>query len=221
MPRNFVTWTLSSVAILSLAGAIVLAAQDPSSLVVDGLSGEAKVVSVQGHSYVDVESLARLTNGSIHFSGNKLVLTIPGLGSTSPSPATKPSEFSKDFLANAIEAMFQLREWHAALRSSIEHSYPIPADYCNTCRRGTQESLRLTNASISTDADRNAYVFLDNEFRTMDSLSQKYIQMAQSLTYIAPDSLRNDPLEQKLTRCGHQLSTMASSRSFVDNGDCN
>jgi hypothetical protein len=221
MPRKFVIWSLFSMAALIPASVMVLAGQDPTSLIVDGLSGEAKVVNLQGHSYVAVDSLARLTNGSIHFAGGKVVLTIPGVGSTSATPAAKTDQFSKDFLTNAIEAMFQLREWHAALRSSIEHSYPIPEDFCALCRRGTQETLRLTNAAISTDADRNAYVFLDNEFRTMDSLSQKYIQMAKSLTYTAPDSLRNDPLEQKLTRCGRQLSAMASSRTFVDNGDCN
>ena len=66
-----------AVSILALA---VAAQQSSSSLMVNGQQGTAKVVQVQGHNYVDIEGLARLTNGSISFKGSQIVLSLPSVG---------------------------------------------------------------------------------------------------------------------------------------------
>jgi len=40
------------------------------------------------------------------------------------------------------------------------------------------------------------------------------------LTYIAPDALQQDSLNQKILTCGRSLGAMAASGQFSDNGSC-
>ena len=189
------------------------------------VSGQANVIQVQGRNYVEVDGLARLTNGSISFSGNQIVLTLPGStgGASSadvPAPAAPATGLSQGFLNAGIEAMSQVREWHAALKNAIERSYPISDDWMAPLRRQAQQSLRLAEVAASIDAEKSAFALLANEFNNMSRLSNKYLDMAKSLNYIAPDSLSNDPLEQKLITCGHSLVAMVSSSQFVDDDSC-
>ena len=53
---------------------LVLVAQQKSSLVIDGPQGQARVIQVQGKNYVEVDELARITGGSLHFAGSQIIL---------------------------------------------------------------------------------------------------------------------------------------------------
>jgi hypothetical protein len=200
-------------------------AQQATSLLITGQSGEAKVIQVQGRNYVDVEGIARITNGSISFDGPHVVLTLPG-STANPSHAANSASnqpapgFSKPFLSAGIEAMSEVREWRVALRNAVERSIPINEDWIGAYRRQSQESLRLAGVAANTDADRNAFPLVTNEFTKMNSLSQKYLDLAKSLSYIAPDSMKNDPLDQQILTCAHSLAAMASSNQFIDDGSC-
>ena len=68
--------------------------------------------------------------------------------------------------------------------------------------------------------DREALSLLVNEFNNMGALTDKYLKISVSRDYPRPDSLNNDPLEQKLFTCWHSLEATASSNQFVDNGSC-
>jgi hypothetical protein len=199
---------------------LALTAQQINSLAVSGQPGQANVIQVQGRNYVDVEELARITNGSISFNGDQIVLLLPGSNGSASSAAAAPAGFSRDFLKAGIEVMSQVREWHAALKNAIERSYPITEDWIGPLRRQAQQSLRLTQVAASTDADKNAFTLLSNEFNNMNQLSDKYLAMTKSMNYLAPDALRSDPLEQKLLACGHSLVAMVSSNQFSDDGSC-
>lgn len=199
--------------------ALTLTAQQINSLAVSGLPGQANVVQVQGRNYVEVGGLAQITNGSVSFNGNQIVLTIPGLGGgTAAAPPTQG--LSKDFLSAGIEAMAQMREWHAALKNAIERSYPISGDWIAPLQRQAQQSLSLTQVAASTEGDKNAFTLLSNEFNNMNKLSNKYLGMAKNLQYIDSNALSTDPLEQRLVACGHSLVAMVSSEQFVDDGAC-
>jgi len=204
--------------------ALTLTAQQINSLAVSGQPGHANVIQVQGRNYVEVDGLARLTNGSISFSGNQIVLTLPGPSTGSPADAPAAAApttgLSQGFLNAGIEAMSQLREWHAALKNAIERSYPISEDWIAPLRRQAQQNLRLAEVAASTETEKSAFALLANEFNNMNKLSNKYLDMAKNLNYIAPDSLSNDPLEQKLLACGHSLVAMVSSSQLVDDGSC-
>jgi hypothetical protein len=81
-----------------------------------------------------------------------------------------------------------------------------------------QSSLKQTEAAARTDVDQRALPLLTNEFHTMDALTDKYLKIAASRDYIAPNALKSDPMEQKLLTCWQSLAPMASSNQFVDNG---
>ena len=54
----------------------------------------------------------------------------------------------------------------------------------------------------------------------MQQLSDKMLAMRKNMTYIAPDALANDPLDQKIINCAHSLSAMAANGQFHDDGAC-
>jgi hypothetical protein len=223
MRRNAIGNWLILAAVVFLP-VLVLFAQQTSSLMVDGQQGQAKVVQIQGRNYVEVDGLARITGGSIRFAGNQIVLTLPSGGNSSsqatqPVPAA-PTGYSKEFLSAGIEAMTQLREWHAALKNAIERGYPLSSEWLGNFKRQSQASLRQAGVAASTDMDQKIFPLMTNEFNNMNALSDKYLQMTANMDYIAPNSLSNEPLEQKLLTCGRSLASQVSANQFVDDGSC-
>jgi hypothetical protein len=199
--------------------AFSLAAQQSTSLVISGQQGTAKVVQVQGHNYVDIDGLARLTNGTISFKGEQIVLTMP-VPTTPSSAGTQPSGLSREFLSAAVEAMARVREWHSALRTAIERSVPLTTGWLDAYQEQAQQGLNVASVAISTDSDKRAYQVMVNAFNLMKSLNDKYVQINKSLNYFPPDALQSDPLEQRVVACGHSLSAMAAARQYVDEGAC-
>jgi hypothetical protein len=61
---------------------------------------------------------------------------------------------------------------------------------------------------------------LSNVSGKMQTLSDKYLALRKSLTYIAPDSLDKDPLDQQILNCARGLSSMAGSGDFEDVAVC-
>ncbi len=80
--------------------------------------------------------------------------------------------------------------------------------------------FRPASVAATTTADRNAYQLLNNVYLNMGKLSDKYVNMRANLTYIAPDALQNDALNQRLIACGRFLGAMAASGQFSDDGSC-
>jgi hypothetical protein len=205
--------------------ALSQAAQETRILVVNGQLGQVTVVQVNGRSYVDLEALARVANGSVGFNGNQITLTLPGAANVPPpaaSATTTPAipGLSKGFLKAGIEAMSLVREWHSALANAIQNGFPLAESWLSGYRNQAAAALRLASVAASTDSDQSASQLLNNEFENMKTLSNNYVAARQSLDYIAPDALTNDALNQKIINCGHSLAGMAASGQFVDDGSC-
>ena len=233
--RRSITQIVTAVVFLTLP--VVASAQNTATsqtLIVNGQQGQVPMIQLKGRSYVDLEALARVAGGSISYAGNQIALTIPG--STGPStdttavapPAAQPSAsapasnpgFSKGFLNAGIEAAATLREWHATLASAIQNGYPVTANSFVGYRTQSQTNLRLASVAATTDSDRSAYQLLNNEFQNMAKLSDRYVDLRANMTYISPDSLQNDGLNQRFIACGRSLSAMAASGQFNDDGSC-
>jgi hypothetical protein len=183
------------------------------------------VLETGGHSYVDIEALTRLANGSLSFRGHQIVLTLPTAGASTPptNPETgQPgaSGFSRDFLKAGIEEMAVIREWRSALINAIRQGYPVTEDWVGTFRGPAQQNLRLVSLATSTESDRNALQLLTNEFNNMKKLSDRFVEANRSRTYVPPTALEGDPLDQKILNCAHSLAAMASNNQFVDDGSC-
>jgi hypothetical protein len=199
--------------------------QQNRTLIVAGHSGELAVVEMNGRTYVEVEGLARLANGSLTFRGTQIVLTLPAQDShsqihTSDVNRSSGSEFSKDFLEAGIEEMGAIREWRTALMSAVRQGTPVTEDWVGTFRNRAQQSLRLVSISATTDSDREALQLLTNEFNNMNQLSERFLAANRSLAYMPTNSLDNDPLNERILACAHSLAAMAGSGQFLDDGSC-
>jgi hypothetical protein len=201
--------------------ALTLAGQQNRTLIVTGHSGEATVAEMGGHSYVEIEALARLVSGSLKFNGNQIILTLPG-SAASASATTQASSagFTKDFLKAGIEEMAVIREWRVTLRNAVQRGYPITEDWVGAFQARAEQSLRLVSLAATTESDKSAFQLLTNEFNNMKSLSGRFLEANKSRTYVAPESLDNDPLDQRILNCARGLAAMAASGQFTDDGSC-
>jgi hypothetical protein len=221
-------------AVLFLSASGIALSQDTNqnrTLIINGQSSQVAVIQVKGRPYVDLAALANAMHGSISFAGSQTALSVPldaastagavatATPASTPVPASNPG-FSRAFLNAGIEQMATVREWHTALASSIRNGYPVTADSLGPYRAQAVTNLRLAAAAVSTDSDRSAYQLLNSVFQNMSKLTGKYIATRADLTYIAPDALKDDSLNQRIVSCGHSLSSMAASGQFVDDGSC-
>jgi hypothetical protein len=227
--RKLFTWSLAGV-LLAVSGIVV--AQDANqnrTLIVNGQSENVPVIQVNGRSYVDLEALTRAANGSLSFSGNQIALTLPGSAAkanTTSAPAPAPASasnpgFSQAFLKAGIEQMATVREWHTALAAAIQNGTPVAANWLAPYRNQAAINLRLASVAIQTNSDRSAFQLLTNEFQNMAKLADNYIAARTNMTYISPDALQNDDLNQRIVACGHSLGAMAASGQFLDDASCN
>jgi len=224
--RQTIAWMLAGV-LLAASGIVV--AQDANqnrTLIVNGQPVSVAVIQVNGRSYVDLEALTRAANGSLSFSGNQIALTLPGSAASAnatsapaPAPASNPG-FSQAFLKAGIEQMATVREWNTALAAAIQNGTPVTANWLAPYRNQAASNLRLASIAIQTDSDRRALQLLSNEFQNMTKLADKYITARNNMTYVSPDALQNDDLNQRIVGCGHSLGSMAASGQFVDDGSC-
>jgi hypothetical protein len=209
-------------------------AGEKRTLIINGQSTQVPVIQVNGRTYIGLDGLADAVNGSLSYSGGMIALSVPvgpagGATSAAPSaaPAPAPAQatpsnqgFSQGFLNAGIEEMSTLREWHAALATSIQNGIPVTAGMLAPYRMQATTNLRYAQVAITTPSDRNAYQLLNNAFQNMGKLSDKYVNMRANMTYISPDALQNDDLDQRLRACGRSLGAMAASGQFVDDGSC-
>lgn len=193
------------------------------TLTVDGYSGQVPVIQVNGKSYVEIESLARLTGSSIAFRASQTILTLPASAANTPTPETNQpakSGFSKDFLRAGIEEMTVIREWRVALVNAIQNGYPVMDDWVARYRSTANSKLALASTALVTDSDRNGISLLTNEFGNMQKFSDKYLAMHTSRTYIPPDALDNDPLDQQILECARGLAALIVGGQFQDVAAC-
>jgi hypothetical protein len=219
MRHNAIRTSVMLAAILLLP-LLILVAQETSSLLIEGPQGQTRVIQVRGKNYVEVDELARITGGSLRFVGNQMILTLPGSDTPAQAAPQLAPGLSKPFLTGGIETMREILEWHAALKNAIERGYPLSDTWFGNYRRQIRSSLAQTQAAASTDMDHKAFPLLTNEFNTMNGLTDKYLKIAVSRDYLAPNSLNSDPLNQKLLTCWQSLASIASSNQFVDDGSC-
>jgi hypothetical protein len=199
------------------------------TLIVNGQPGEATVIQSGGRSYVDLETLARIANGTLSFRGNQIVLTLPVSTGSAPtaSPVTSPSTdpgFSQNFMKAGIEEMAVVREWRSSLAYAIQNGYPVAANSVAAYRDRAAEALRLASVAASTNSEQNALQLMTNEFQNVQKWSDKLIEATKSMEMakysMSHHALDNDALFQKILSCAHFLAPMLASGTFADDPSC-
>jgi hypothetical protein len=196
--------------------------QQGGTLTIAGQPDQAALLQINGKSYVDIESLARITHGSIHFNGTQTILALPasaGAATTSPQPDKIP-QLSGGFLSAEIEALTQIREWRATLVNAIQNNYPVTDSWVGKLRRAADSKLQLAIAAATTEPDRKGLELLRGEFTNMQQMSDQFLAMQTKANYISPDSFDNNALDQKILGCGRALVSMAATKQFQDEASC-
>jgi hypothetical protein len=210
--------------LLSVAGAgLAQVPQHTGTLMIAGQPDQAPLIRINGKSYVDIESLARIVHGSVRFQGTETILALPGAGGgagVQPAPVVKPPQLSGGYLSAEIEALTQIREWRAALVNAVQNNAPITDSVMSPLRRTADSKLQLAIAAATTEPDQQAAGLLRNEFSAMQQMSDQYVATHAAATYISPDSLDNNTQDQKITGCEQALLAMNSTKQFQDAAAC-
>jgi hypothetical protein len=215
-----------------LVGAVAMAQSTTksTSLAVNGHDGDAPVIQSNGRSYVDVEALTRITNGSLQFQGNKIILTLPPSVSIQPvrpappAPSANPAKqtgFSSEFLRDGVEAMSVIREWRAAIENAVRTNNPVDESWVSGFRRSAENRVSLAQTAATTESDRQGVPLLQNELGMMRQLSDRLLDMRKSVSYVPTDMLDNDPLDQKILACAQGMAAQATpGAQFEDVSAC-
>jgi hypothetical protein len=169
-----------------------------------------------------MESLARLTHGSISFQGSQIVLTLPqagGAAAQAQTPAPKPG-LSESFLRAEIEALTAIREWRISMVNAIQNNAPVAEGWVGGLRRSAESKVQLAVAAASTEPDHSAVELLRNEYNNMQQMSDQLLALHVKDSYIPPDSFDNNPLDQKILDCSRALGSMAATKQFQDDASC-
>lgn len=196
-------------------------------LTVTGLNGQAPVIQRNGRSYVDVESLARITGATLGFQGSRIVMTLPpaapAADSASVAPPAKPEEagYTREFLRAAVEQMTVLREWRSAIGNAIRTNNPVDQSWTSGYRRNADTRMAMATASATSNADRQALSLLQSAMGMTRQLSDRFLALRTTNTYVSPDTLDNDPLDEKILTCAQGMAAQAiPGGTFEDVSAC-
>ncbi|HEX3569748.1 MAG TPA: hypothetical protein VHU44_02900 [Acidobacteriaceae bacterium] len=195
----------------------------PGTLVVAGQQEQAPVTRINGHPYIDIESLARITHATVRYVGSQIILTLPHASPSAQTDATtqaSPPQLSGAFLAAEIEALTAIREWRVSLVNAVQNNYPIEPSWIAPLHRFSDEKLQLAAAAASTEPDQKTLELLRNEFANMQQESDTFVAMRARINYIPPDSFNNNSQDQKILTCQRALAQVAASKQFQDDVSC-
>lgn len=227
--RNVVPYLVLSAFILLSAG-ILLAQNAPDrTLLVNGKSA-GTVVQIGGRAYVDVETVAQFTNGSVTLEPNRIVLTFPASGSgaasnaaPAPLPQAPPPGLSRNFASLAISELAEMREWRGAVGTILTYGVPVVGTWPQDYHDRVEANLGQVGVGAATAADRDTMQLLQNEFSNLSRWASDVISTRQSLNAtntIRPDTMQNDPALAKISNCSRFLSSMLVSGMFADDQSC-
>ena len=208
--------------VLLLVGALSAQRAPNKKLLVNGKSTSAVVLQVDGHSYIDIETLAQITNGSVEFEPNQIVLTIPNSNFDATSPQTAPA-LSKDFASAAIAALAEMKEWKGVLGTIVTFGLAVDGSWAQIYHERAQMSLEQATVAASTNSDHNALQLLSTQFANLAKWEGVVVAERQDhngARTVAPNSLQNDPVLTRFSNCAKFLTTMLGSGIFADNPSC-
>jgi len=214
--------------LLMVAMAMAQSQRERETLSVQGYQGQANVIRYQGHVFVDAQELAQITNGSLSFEKNGIILTLPGPDGSSSSVEAHTSGFSRPFIKAAVEAMASIREWGGMLMVTVQNGYPAGNTMAGNTIVAYQDraadNVALASAAASTASDSHGLELLQNEFNNVQVWSDRFVEARKSMSAanltVSEGALNNDEDAQKILRCGQFLAQMFAGGTFQDDAVC-
>ena len=215
--------------LLLIAGMAAQEQRPRLTLVIQDCTVETPVIQMQGRTLVDVQDLARITNGSLSFERDQMILTMPRCdASKTAGDNTSKSRFSGTFTKAGIEAMASIREWGGMLMITVQNGYPVGntmAGNAITAYQGrAADGIALASSAASTDSDNRGLELLKNEFNNVQAWAETFTKARNSLSAAnlttSETAIKNDPDIQKLVHCGEFLAQMFAGGTFRDDAAC-
>jgi len=198
------------------------------TLIVNGTSAGAVVREIDGHTYIEIEALARAANGAVTIETNRVLLTLPvansGANVSTASQAPRPAPgLSTDFKRAAISELAEMREWRGAVGAMITYGLAAGSataqDYHAICEEGMSQATVVA----VTEADRSALQLMKNEFDSLTAWANQILAERKALNgsrTVDPNALQNDAALAKITACGRFLNAMIVSGAYADDSSC-
>ena len=199
--------------VLALAG-VLFAQSTPTKnkiLVVNGKNAGPVVRQIDGRPYVDIETLAQVTNGVVTIERHRIVLTIPASDSgstasaapasappadaapvaTTPAdasaaparaaPAQPPQGISRDFASAAIAALAEMREMRGAVRAMFTYGLAVSDTWAQDDQGRVMTGIRQAEVAATTEDDLHALQLLENEADKLASWADSVFAARQAL----------------------------------------
>jgi hypothetical protein len=234
MNRNHtIRFLLSLVVVPALAGILFAQSAGDKTLVVNGKTATSPVRLIDGRSYVDLETLAEVTNGVFTIEAHRVLLTIPtgpaadrtAANVTPVNAAVQQNQqvITRDFAAAAIAELAEMREYRGTIRAMITYGLAVSEAWAQQYQEQVLVGLRQADVAAANDADRNALQLLHNEADKLNAWAGGVYAARQALngaSTVDPNALQNDPVLAKIRSCGQYLNSMIVSRTFTDDPVC-
>jgi len=214
---------------LTLAGVLVAQNTTGRVLIVNG-KPISSVMQLNGHSYIDIDTLAQITNGTVTMEPKRILLTIPESGATNASnansnaaPAPNADVLSREFARVAIAELAEMREWRGAIGTILTYGVPVVGTWPQDYHDRVNTNLGQVAVSATTAGDHLALQLLDNQFGSLSDWSANVVSTRQSLNAtntVNPNVMQNDPMLAKISDCGRFLNSMLVSGIYADNSSC-
>lgn len=225
--RAGILYSLLFGSVLLFAGILLAQNNSGRELIVNGKAA-GSVIQAGGHSYVDVETVAQFTNGSVTFESTRVVLNFPAqearqtAASESAAPPPPPG-LSRNFASLAIGELAELREWRGAVGTILTYGVPVAGTWPQDYHDRAEADLRQVGLAATTAADGNAMQLLENEFSNLSTWADNVVSTRKSMNAtntVRPDTLQSDQSLAKISNCARFLNSMLVSGSFADDPSC-
>jgi hypothetical protein len=213
---------LTGIVSLTFAGLLWAQRGPDKKLEVNGKTMDSPIVQIGGRSYVDLETLAQITNGVIAVQPDRVVLTIPTAPSAAP-PAPRPDALSREFAREAIGLLAEMREWRGAIGTTRTYNVQFTGTWPQDYHDRVEADLQRVAVAAVTPGDQQALQLLRNEFDNLSNWANSVIAERQALNAtktVDPNMTQNDQALAKLSACSNFLSSMLVSGTFADDASC-
>jgi hypothetical protein len=186
------------------------------------------VTQVGGHSFIDIDTVAQITNGTVTVEPNRILLNIPSPQPNPNSSAAPPSpsqsmSLSKEFARAAIAELSEMREWRGAIGTILTYGVPVVGTWPQDYHDRVQTDLAQVAVSATTAGDQDALQLLNNQFQNLAQWTGDIVSARQSMNAtktVDPNYQQNDPSLAKISSCSAYLSSMLVSGTYSDNASC-
>jgi len=223
--QNRSLWIVATAIATLLTFAFPQSELQTRTLIINGQSGQATIYRINNQSFIDLESLARIGNGSVSFRGDQIILSLPGSAPTDVHASAPANEgMTRAFMGSAVQDLALIKDWHTKMAYVIERGVPGDGSRVVLLHDRAAEGLRLAQVDASSHSDQQALQLLTNHFNQVDRWKRKLIDERRSMSTanysMTENALQKDSEYQKIVSCGQFLSTMLSGGQYHDNASC-